>query len=71
LANGRTNYKYTINEYYNYALCGFQSKRHFSSGLGRKEIELAEAEMPGLMALRAEYKMNNHLKELVSLDVYT
>jgi adenosylhomocysteinase len=27
--------------------------------LGRKEIELAEAEMPGLMALRAEYKMNN------------
>ncbi|HNL85438.1 MAG TPA: adenosylhomocysteinase, partial [Chitinophagales bacterium] len=22
---------------------------------GRKEIELAEAEMPGLMALRAEY----------------
>jgi adenosylhomocysteinase len=24
--------------------------------LGRKEIELAEAEMPGLMALRAEYK---------------
>jgi hypothetical protein len=29
MANGRTNYKYTINEYYNYALCGFQSKRHF------------------------------------------
>ena len=23
---------------------------------GRKEIELAEAEMPGLMALRSEYK---------------
>ena len=23
---------------------------------GRKEIELAEAEMPGLMALREEYK---------------
>jgi hypothetical protein len=57
MVNGRTNYKYTINEYYNYALCGFQSKRHFSSGLG-KEIELAEAEMPGLMALRAEYKDN-------------
>jgi adenosylhomocysteinase len=36
-------------------LC-FQSKRHFSSSLGRKEIELAEAEMPGLMALRSEYK---------------
>jgi hypothetical protein len=71
MANGRTNYKYTINEYYNYALCGFQSKRHFSSGLGRKEIELAEAEMPGLMALRAEYKRRTTLKELVSLDVYT
>ncbi len=26
---------------------------------GRKEIELAEAEMPGLMALRAEIKMSN------------
>jgi hypothetical protein len=47
-------YKYTINEYYNYAFCGFQS--NFSSSLGRKEIELAEAEMPGLMALRSEYK---------------
>jgi hypothetical protein len=70
LANGRTNYKYTINEYYNYALCGFQSKRHFSSGLGRKEIEL-EAEMPGLMALRAEYKDEQPLKELVLLDVCT
>jgi adenosylhomocysteinase len=32
------------------------SKVHFSSSLGRKEIELAEAEMPGLMALRSEYK---------------
>jgi adenosylhomocysteinase len=31
-------------------------KVHFSSSLGRKEIELAEAEMPGLMALRSEYK---------------
>jgi S-adenosylhomocysteine hydrolase len=39
-------------------LCGFQSKRHFSSGWGRKEIELAEAEMPGLMA-SCEYKTNN------------
>ena len=29
---------------------------------GRKEIELAEAEMPGLMALRAEYKGKNPLK---------
>jgi adenosylhomocysteinase len=29
---------------------------------GRKEIELAEAEMPGLMALRAEYGANQPLK---------
>jgi adenosylhomocysteinase len=68
MANGRTNYKYTINEYYNYALCGFQSK-DISLAWGRKEIELAEAEMPGLMALRAEYKENNN-KRLVLLDVY-
>ncbi len=30
---------------------------------GRKEIELAEAEMPGLMALRAEYKEEQPLKD--------
>ncbi len=30
---------------------------------GRKEIELAEAEMPGLMALRAEYKDEQPLKD--------
>jgi adenosylhomocysteinase len=30
----------------------------------------AEAEMPGLMALRSEYKTNNHLLVLVLLDVY-
>jgi adenosylhomocysteinase len=29
---------------------------------GRKEIKLAEAEMPGLMSIRAEYGRNNHLK---------
>ncbi len=29
---------------------------------GRKEIELAEAEMPGLMALREEYKDEQPLK---------
>uniref|UniRef100_UPI0040488776 adenosylhomocysteinase n=1 Tax=Flavobacterium sp. TaxID=239 RepID=UPI0040488776 len=29
---------------------------------GRKEIELAEAEMPGLMALRAEYGATQPLK---------
>jgi len=28
---------------------------------GRKEIELAEAEMPGLMALREEYKKEQPL----------
>jgi hypothetical protein len=64
------NYKYTINEYYNYAFCGFQSK-HFLAAWGRKEIELAEAEMPGLMALRSEYKTSNHLLVLVLQDVYT
>ena len=29
---------------------------------GRKEIELAEAEMPGLMAIREEYKNEQPLK---------
>ena len=29
---------------------------------GRQEIELAEAEMPGLMALREEYKSEQPLK---------
>ena len=29
---------------------------------GRKEISLAETEMPGLMALRKEYKGKNPLK---------
>ena len=38
---------------------------------GRKEIELAEAEMPGLMSLREEYKNSTLLKELVSQDAYT
>ena len=32
------------------------------AGWGRKEIELAEAEMPGLMALREEYKDEQPLK---------
>jgi adenosylhomocysteinase len=27
---------------------------------GRKEIKLAEAEMPGLMALREEFGQKNH-----------
>jgi S-adenosylhomocysteine hydrolase len=51
----------------NYAF-GFQSD--ISSSLGRKEIELAEAEMPGLMALRSEYKDEQPLF-LVLQDVYT
>ena len=29
---------------------------------GRKEISLAETEMPGLMALRSEYREKNHLR---------
>ena len=32
---------------------------------GRKEISLAETEMPGLMALRKEYGNKKPLKELV------
>ncbi|HEX5552887.1 MAG TPA: adenosylhomocysteinase, partial [Chitinophagaceae bacterium] len=32
------------------------------AGWGRLEIELAEAEMPGLMALRAEYGESKPLK---------
>ncbi|WP_395054280.1 adenosylhomocysteinase [Flavobacterium sp.] len=35
---------------------GFKVKDISLAAWGRKEIELAEAEMPGLMALRAEYK---------------
>jgi adenosylhomocysteinase len=48
-------YKYTINEYYNYAFVAFKVK-DISLAAWEEEIELAEAEMPGLMALRAEYK---------------
>ncbi|MBN8829051.1 MAG: adenosylhomocysteinase, partial [Sphingomonadales bacterium] len=32
------------------------------SGFGRKEIEIAETEMPGLMALRAEFGASKPLK---------
>jgi S-adenosylhomocysteine hydrolase len=45
-----------INEYYNYAFVAFKVKDISLAAWGRKEIELAEAEMPGLMALRSEYK---------------
>ena len=33
------------------------------AGWGRKEISLAEAEMPGLMALRERYKSEKPLKD--------
>ena len=35
---------------------------------GRKEIELAEAEMPGLMSLREEYKNEQPLNLILKLD---
>ncbi len=38
---------------------------------GRKEIRLAEAEMPGLMAIRAEYGPSQPLKVRVSRVVCT
>ena len=38
---------------------------------GRKEIKLAEAEMPGLMALRAEYGAQKPLKVPGSPDACT
>ena len=37
---------------------------------GRKEIRLAEAEMPGLMALREEYGDSKPLKGAELLDVF-
>ena len=38
---------------------------------GRKEISIAETEMPGLMALREEFSKKNLLKEHVYSAVYT
>ena len=38
---------------------------------GRKEISIAETEMPGLMALRKEYKGKKPLKGAKLLVVYT
>ena len=40
----------------------FKVKDITLAGWGRKEIELAEAEMPGLMALREEYKEEQPFK---------
>ena len=38
----------------------FKVKDLSLADFGRKEISLAETEMPGLMALRKEYKGKNH-----------
>ena len=40
----------------------FKVKNINQADFGRKEISLAETEMPGLMALRKEYKGKNPLK---------
>ena len=40
----------------------FKVKDISQAEFGRKEISLAETEMPGLMALRKEYKGKNPLK---------
>jgi adenosylhomocysteinase len=40
----------------------FKVKDISLAGWGRKEIAIAETEMPGLMALRAEFKNKNPLK---------
>jgi adenosylhomocysteinase len=37
---------------------------------GRREIELAEVEMPGLMALRSKYKDTKPLSGVTSVDLY-
>jgi len=39
--------------------------------LGRKEIEIAEIEMPGLMALREKYATRSHSRVLASLAACT
>ena len=38
---------------------------------GRKEIQLAEVEMPGLMALREQYREANHFLGLELQVVFT
>ena len=38
---------------------------------GRKEIEIAESEMPGLMSLRKEFGLRSHLQAQELLDVFT
>ena len=41
------------------------------SDWGRKEIKLAEAEMPGLISLREEFKTKTRLRVLELLAVFT
>ena len=43
----------------------FKVKDKNLADFGRKEISLAETEMPGLMALRNEYKKRLTLKSLI------
>ncbi|MEI2711545.1 MAG: adenosylhomocysteinase [Chitinophagaceae bacterium] len=38
---------------------------------GRKEIRLAEAEMPGLMSIRAEYGSNSTFKRCTNCWLFT
>ena len=40
----------------------YKVKNISDADFGRKEISLAETEMPGLMAVRQEYKGKNPLK---------
>ena len=49
----------------------FKVKDISQAEFGRKEISIAESEMPGLMALRDEYKGNLLLKEQRLLVVCT
>ena len=49
----------------------FKVKDISQAEFGRKEISIAETEMPGLMALRKEYKGNTPLKEQKLLAVCT
>ena len=41
----------------------FKVKDISSAEFGRKEISIAESEMPGLMALREEYSQTKPLKD--------
>ena len=45
----------------------YQVKDIQLAAFGRKEIEIAEHEMPGLMAVRKKYAAKKPLKELTEL----